>query len=73
MAWAKALSDISVKLGSDGSRNVGGAAMDRENGGSRYNNNGIIEFFIITSIVKFDFYITNLYLIQTSLEVARTP
>ena len=39
MAWAKALSDISVKVGSDGSRNVGGAAMDRENGGSRYNNN----------------------------------
>ena len=40
MTWARALSDISVKVGSDGSRNVGGAAMDRENsGGNRYNNN----------------------------------
>ena len=53
MAWARALSDISVKVGSDGSRNVGGAAMDRENsvsGGNRYNNNngnGIIMIFCI--------------------------
>ena len=39
-AFSKALTDISVKVGSDGSRNIGGAAMDRENNiGQRYNNN----------------------------------